>query len=79
MDNNRNKPTAGTQVALSSKYAIGDVFSRKGERDGVPVKIVSVEYGVIEAEYTLAPIRYCGNAIVLGEAALDELYVLVKK
>lgn len=59
---------------MESKFKIGDRFTRKLTRDTIPLEVYSIKYGPIEPEYSLKPIRLCGNEVVLGEEALDELY-----
>lgn len=64
-----------------AEFKIGDVFHRKYTRDTIPIKIIDVIYrnGLLEPEYTLKPIRYNGDEIILGESALKELYWQIKK
>ena len=65
---------------MNSEFKLGDVFHWKYSRDTVPIKVISIVYrsGLIEPEYTLKPIRYNGNEIILGESALKELYCKIK-
>lgn len=64
-----------------AEFKIGDVFHEKYTRDTIPIKIIDVIYrnGLLEPEYTLKPIRYNGDEIILGESALKELYWQIKK
>ena len=64
-----------------AEFKIGDVFHRKYTCDTIPIKIIDVIYrnGLLEPEYTLKPIRYNGDEIILGESALKELYWQIKK
>ena len=57
----------------NAKFKIGDMFTRNGTRDEIPLEITSIhqEY---EPIYTLTPIRLCGDELVLGEDALIALY-----
>ena len=65
---------------MNSEFKLGDIFHRKYSCDTVPMKIISIVYrnGLIEPEYTLEPIRYNGDKIILGESALKELYCKIK-
>lgn len=64
-----------------AEFKIGDVFHKKYTCDTIPIKIIDVIYrnGLLEPEYTLKPIRYNGDEIILGESALKELYWQIKK
>ena len=69
------------KLKMESKFKIGDIFHEKYSRDTVPLKVTEIIYrnGLMEPEYILKPIRYnVSDKITLGEAALDELYYLVK-
>ena len=57
----------------NARFQLGDRFSRKYTRDKIPLEITSIhqEY---EPIYTLAPIRLCGDKLVLSEEALIALY-----
>ena len=64
-----------------SKFKIGDIFHRKRSRDTVVLRVVKIIHrnGLMEPEYVLKPIAYnIDNEIILGEEALEELYLLVK-
>lgn len=65
---------------MNSEFKLGDIFQQKYSRDTVPIKVVSIAYrnGLIEPEYTLKPIKYNGDKIILGESALKELYIKIK-
>lgn len=65
---------------MNSEFKLGDIFHQKYSRDTVPIKVVSITYrnGLTEPEYTLKPIRYNGDEIILGESALKELYCKIK-
>jgi len=59
---------------MESKFKIGDMFTKKHTRDTVPLEIYEINYTPIEPVYKLKPIRFCGDDVILGEEALDELY-----
>lgn len=59
---------------MTSKFNIGDRFTKKFTRDTIPLEIYDISYGPIEPEYSLRPIKLCGDDVILGEEALVELY-----
>ena len=59
---------------MNSKFKIGDMFTKKHTRDTVPLEIYEINYTPTEPVYKLKPIRLCGDDVILGEEALDELY-----
>lgn len=65
---------------MNSEFKLGDIFHQKHSCDIVPIKIISIVYrnGLIEPEYTLEPVRYNGDKIILGESALKELCYKIK-
>lgn len=74
-------PKEERKLKMESKFKIGDIFHKKYSRDTVPLKVTEIIYrnGLIEPEYILKPIRYnVDDKITMGEAALDELYWVVK-
>lgn len=65
---------------MNGEFKLGDIFHQKYSRDTVPIKVIDIVYrsGLIEPEYTLKPIIYNGDEIILGESALKELYYKIK-
>lgn len=59
---------------MESKFKIGDRFTQKYSRDTIPLEIYEINYNPIEPVYKLKPIRLGGDAVILGEEALIELY-----
>lgn len=59
---------------MESKFKIGDIFTKKYTRDTIPLEIYEINYTPIEAVYKLRPIRLCGDDVIFGEEALEELY-----
>lgn len=59
---------------MNSKFKIGDMFTKKHTRDTIPLEIYEINYTPTEPVYKLKPIRFCGDDVILGEEALDELY-----
>lgn len=58
---------------MKSKFKLGDIFTLKGTRDMIPLKIYDIAYK-IEPEYSLKPMRGAGDEVILGEEALIKLY-----
>ena len=56
-----------------AKFKVGDKFTLKYTRDDIPVEVSEIAYE-FEPVYTLKKVRLCGDDVMLGEAALMELY-----
>lgn len=61
---------------MEAKYNIGDIFVRKGVRDGNSYIVKEIVFMPTEPVYVLEPYHWkIGYDIELGESAVDELYV----
>ena len=59
---------------MTSKFKLGDKFTKKHTRDKITLEICEIKHSLIETVYQLKPIMLCGDNVILGEEALIELY-----